>query len=516
MKNPLFKDLTSYDIVTFDNEDIQRVPFGILPLDVAIGGGMPMGRVAEVFGPESCLDENTFIQYCVCKSRDAASKANHKGGSIKRLYERFHDKPADGDGRGKYKRKKSYAVTFTAPSINEDGRIIQNEITNVVHCGVQECFTVKTATGNCINATANHKFWNGSRFVKLSDLVVGDVAFIHDNDLRFVAVPDVITEINPCGQHDTYDLQMKDPYRNYIANHFVVHNSGKTTLVLTHCKHVQEEGGYVIYNDAEVSLEEDDPRLTQLGVSQDTDKWQLGQPDSVENMFSDFKEASLKLRAKFPKRMILNVIDSIASAPSEAELKGSGQLNTQALAFNQQLRRCIKLLKKNKISLIGINHEREKMGIMFGDKITTPGGRALKFYSALRLRITMISKLAGKTVNPFGFNYHPDDKVGFLAEVTSVKNKVSEPWKTCYLLFLLNHGFHSELSMFETMRRLDIAKSKGQMWRFKGVEELTDKKEMIEFVRAHRDALCESLRHRYFDYKEEKANARREETEADD
>jgi len=161
-------------------EPIQVIPTGSIGLDVALGvGGLPRGRVVELFGPESCLDANTFIHYEL-RSKDG-ERHNVKGGTIRRLYERFHGLPPSGDGRGKYKRLRTEEAEFFAPSINEEGRVFQNRIADVVEVGERECFRLTMCSGLSIVATPEHKFWDGDRFWALCEVSEGMTLYIHNN-----------------------------------------------------------------------------------------------------------------------------------------------------------------------------------------------------------------------------------------------------------------------------------------------------------------------------------------------
>lgn len=161
-------------------EKFQVISTGSLALDRAIGiGGYPRGRIIEIYGPESCLDAETFIQYEVHTAD--GGRHNHKGGSVQRLYERFHGLRAEGDGRGKYARPVTEGAQFFAPSLNEEGRVFQNQITNVVRVGDRACLEMVTQSGLRIVATPEHRFFDGERYVRLADLRPSSTVQIHNN-----------------------------------------------------------------------------------------------------------------------------------------------------------------------------------------------------------------------------------------------------------------------------------------------------------------------------------------------
>lgn len=159
-------------------QNIESISTGSIGVDAAIGvGGLPVGRLVEVYGSESCVDGDAFIRYEIL---DATGKAiNRKGGTISRLWERFHGASLGGDRRGRARRDAS--ATFTAPAINEQGRVIHNQITDVVHIGQAETYRITTTCGKSLVATSDHRFYTGASYVRLGDLQVGDTVFVHRN-----------------------------------------------------------------------------------------------------------------------------------------------------------------------------------------------------------------------------------------------------------------------------------------------------------------------------------------------
>jgi RecA/RadA recombinase len=151
---------------------------GFPHLDAAFGGGWPIGRVSEMYGPESCVAGSTFLQYNVRHTN--GKRANTKGGTIADLYARFNARPRKGKGR--YSRAITAGAHFTLASMNAEGRIVSNRVVRVVKTGKKPCFLLRTAAGKSITATAEHKFYAGEgRYVPLSALKVGDTVFVHTN-----------------------------------------------------------------------------------------------------------------------------------------------------------------------------------------------------------------------------------------------------------------------------------------------------------------------------------------------
>ena len=158
------------------DQEVQKQSSGCLSLDIALGGGIPKGRIIEIYGPESCIDENTFVLYEL-RNKDG-KRINKKGGTIKNLYERFHNLSTDGR-KNKIDRKN---VQFYINSINEDDRVIRQVIADVKKCGKKECYELKTERGKSIIATKDHKFYIGNgKYEILGNLDVGEFVYIHDN-----------------------------------------------------------------------------------------------------------------------------------------------------------------------------------------------------------------------------------------------------------------------------------------------------------------------------------------------
>ena len=205
---------------------ISRLSTGSITFDVALGGGVPVGRVTMIHGKKSCLSHDALVHYMV--ESDDGSVSEFPNHTIRELFERFH-----GDERPS-------KVAFFAYSKDDSGSLYANRIVDVIHSGEQECFRLRVGSGHSIVATAKHRFWTGESYVRLGDLVVGNMVSVSDdhNRSRWVAYAQV-DSIESVGIVDTYDVSMMDPHNNFLANGFVVHNSGKTYTALSIAAHAQ-------------------------------------------------------------------------------------------------------------------------------------------------------------------------------------------------------------------------------------------------------------------------------------
>jgi len=188
-------------------------------------------------------------------------------------------------------------------------------------------------------------------------------------------------------------------------------SSGKTTLALSVTAQAQKAGGSAAYIDAEHALDPEYAR--KLGV--DLDNLLVSQPDSGEQAL-EICEVLVRSNA-----LDVIVIDSVAALVPRAELEGEmgdSHVGLQARLMSQALRKLTAIVAKSKTSLVFINQIREKIGVMFGNPETTTGGRALKFYSSVRIDIRRIAALKDG-----------DKVVGSRAKVKVVKNKVAAPFR---------------------------------------------------------------------------------------
>lgn len=404
---------------------------GQVGLDSIMGGGFARGRIAEVFGPEGCLDGDTFIPFTVWNSK-TYKRINHKGGSIKRLYERFQNEKD---------------VSFTVSSINQGECIFHNPIADVVKTGKKECFLVKTQGGKELIATKDHKFYVGNHeFMPLEFLSIGDEVYVHNNvpnridNLSFKATVDTITEIIPVGLRETYDIKCYTPNNNYVANDIVVHNSGKTTLALHAVAEAQKAGGIAAFVDAEHALNAD--YATTLGV--DMDELIIAQPDCGEQALEIARQLICS------QGVAIVVVDSVAALTPRAELEGTiddQHVGRQARMMSQFFRMANASANQSKTSVIFINQLRMKIGVMYGNPETTPGGNALKFYACHRLDLRARTS-KGNSIR------EGDLAIGHQVHVRCIKNKIAPPFQEWDLDLIYGQGF----SPFSDIIRIGVKK----------------------------------------------------------
>ena len=227
-------------------------------------------------------------------------------------------------------------------------------------------------------------------------------------------------------------------------------SGGKTTLALEAIASCQKAGGFAAFIDAEHAL---DPTYAKaLGV--DFDSLILSQPDSGEQAL----EIADTLAKSGAVDMI--VVDSVAALVPEAEIRGDmgDQLvGAQARLMSQAMRKLTGALNINKCTCIFINQIREKVGVMFGNPETTPGGRALKFFSSVRVEIRRGDQIKdGSNIS------------GTYAKVKIVKNKVSAPFKSCDLELVFGEGISQTGELVDLGAELGILNKSGAWYSYNG------------------------------------------------
>src|SRR5438034_3199816 len=239
--------------------------------------------------------------------------------------------------------------------------------------------------------------------------------------------------------------------RGRVVEIFGPESSGKTTLMLHVIANAQKAGGLAAFIDAEHAL--DPAYAKKLGVN--LDDLLVSQPDSGEEALT-ICETLARSNA-----LDVVVIDSVAALVPKAELEGEMGMATmgmQARLMSQALRKLTALLSRSKTTCIFTNQLREKLGVMFGNPETTPGGKALKFYASVRIDIRRKDALKDTAGNA----------VGNHVKVKVVKNKVAPPFAEAEFDIIFNHGINKEGSILDVGIENGVVEKKGAWLQFNG------------------------------------------------
>ena len=257
-----------------------------------------------------------------------------------------------------------------------------------------------------------------------------------------------------------------------IIEIFGPESSGKTTIALHAIAEVQKTGGRAAFIDAEHAL--DPVYARKLGVDID----ELSQPDTGEQAL-EIVEALVRSEA-----MSIIVIDSVAALVPQAEIEGEmgdSHVGLQARLMSQALRKLSGIINKTNTICIFINQLREKVGVMFGNPETTPGGRALKFYSTVRLDVRR-----GEQIKVGG------DVLGNKTNIKVVKNKVAPPFKTAEVEIMYGEGISKVGEIIDLASNLGIIDKSGAWFSYKG-EKIGQGKENVKLVLKNNPAMYKEI-----------------------
>ena len=364
--------------------NIESIPTGALALDLALGiGGLPRGRIVELYGPESS-GKSTLAMHVV-------AEAQRNGGVCAYIDAEHAMDP----------------VYARAIGVNVDDLLISQPDT-------------------------------GEQALEIVDMLIRSGALALDLALGIGGLP-----------------------RGRIVEIFGPESSGKSTLAMHVVAEAQRNGGICAYIDAEHAM--DPVYAKNIGVN--IDDLLISQPDTGEQAL---EIADMLIRSG---ALDVLVIDSVAALTPRAEIEGEmgdSHVGLQARLMSQALRKLTGTLSKSRTIAIFINQLREKIGVMYGSPEVTPGGRALKFYSSVRLDIRRTETIKDGS-----------DQVGNRTRVKVVKNKVSPPFKQAEFDITFGKGISREGSLLDVGVELGFVKKSGAWFTYEG-EQLGQGRENVK------------------------------------
>ncbi len=266
-----------------------------------------------------------------------------------------------------------------------------------------------------------------------------------------------------------------------IIEIFGPESSGKTTVALHAIAEVQKQGGRAAFIDAEHAL--DPVYAKKLGV--DINELLLSQPDTGEQAL-EICEALVRSEA-----VNIIVVDSVAALVPKAEIEGEmgdSHVGLQARLMSQALRKLSGTISKTKTTAIFINQLREKVGVMFGNPETTPGGRALKFYSSIRLDVRRGEQIKSG-----------DSAIGNKTVIKVVKNKVAPPFRTAIVEIVYGEGISKESEIIDLAADANILEKSGAWYSYNG-EKIGQGKENVKALFKSNKKLCDELEKKVRDF----------------
>lgn len=261
-------------------------------------------------------------------------------------------------------------------------------------------------------------------------------------------------------------------------------SSGKSLIGAQVAAVAQEMGALVGYIDTESAASPE--MMNEVGV--DTSNMIYYSPDTVEEVF-EFCEELVEMKDK--DQFLLLVWDSIAATSAKAEMEsdvGKANYGLHAKLLSQGLRKFARMIAKERVSLLALNQIRDNIGVVFGDKVATFGGKGLKFYSSVRVQLDLTNKISVP---------HKKRKriLGMNTRAVVVKNKVAMPFREAILPIYFGHGIDDEKASLLYLQEMDMVKTGGSWYKINidGKEEKFQKTTWAEFYDQHYDQIADLI-----------------------
>jgi len=241
-------------------------------------------------------------------------------------------------------------------------------------------------------------------------------------------------------------------------------STGKSLIASQVAATVQEDGGIVCYADTETAVSK--AMMEQVGVN--IDELIYASPDTVEEVFTLFEKIiEAKKKLSNDDSILLLIWDSIAATSAKFEMEsdyGKATMGRHAALISQGLRKITRLISKEKAHLLLLNQTRQKIGVMYGDNVTTFGGKAVAFHSSVRVRLDEGKKI--KVAKKKGYKI-----IGINTRAIIVKNKVAMPFQVATLPIFFGHGIDDPLATFNYLLDTESLVSSGSWYKIPELDE---------------------------------------------
>ncbi len=425
----------------FKAMEVEAISTGALSLDIALGiGGVPRGRIIEVFGPESS-GKTTLALHII-------AEAQKTGGEAAFIDAEHALDPV-------YAKKLGVDIDNLIVSQPDTGEQALEITEALVRSGALDVIAEKKKALEVAMSQIEKQFGKGS-VMKLGEFKAMEVEAISTGALSL----DIALGIGGVP-------------RGRIIEVFGPESSGKTTLALHIIAEAQKTGGEAAFIDAEHAL--DPVYAKKLGV--DIDNLIVSQPDTGEQAL-EITEALVRSGA-----LDVIVVDSVAALVPKAEIDGEmgdSHMGLQARLMSQALRKLAGAINKSKTVLIFINQLREKIGVMFGNPETTTGGRALKFYASVRMDIRKIEMIK-----------QDGEVTGNRVKVKIIKNKVAPPFREAEFDILYGKGISKVGNILDMAVNLDIVEKSGAWFSYNGQRISQGRENAKRYLEEHADIMAE-------------------------
>lgn len=493
----------------------------IIAKDIKGRWGIPCGRTSFVSGKPGCLSGDTLLLV----------KSGKNGGRYYTLEDVYHKlnhirrDTVPGKNVNRW-----WSKEIQLPSLCEDGAINNSKVISIVRSGVKTTYTLKTKTGRKIRATVDHRFkvlWNDDRvddegFVKLGDLEIGDTILckntncesngrlqyrkngnnlvihhkdgnhhndslenlevmtkkvhdqLHGKDLKTnfsnqIPHEDIVESIKIYGEEETYDVIMDDPNHNFVANEFIVHNSGKTTLCHHLCAETQQRGGIAYFIDSEHRIDEEYAKKIGVNVK---DLLYFA-PETLEDVLGSIDKAietvkAIRKTGEFEKELkdipILIITDSLNIATrseKEGEI-GKGSKGEHARLMSEFLRKITPDISNLNIAILFVCQIKSKLNMGYGGrgpKETFLAEDTLRFHCTIGLRAQRISTLRNKN----------NDRYADIDLYVTTKNSCLPPFREAEIELHYGKGFNYYTSVTDTLLEYYNAEVKGSWYNHPGI-----------------------------------------------